>query len=66
MNITFKQTLIKGVWKRAFVEACITSNVIPNVGDRVKIGSIDGRVDDRSIDYNSNNITVLLYPREIN
>ena len=66
MKITFKQTLIKGVLKRAFVEACITSNVIHNVGDHVKIGSIDGMVDDRSIDYNSNNITVLLYPREIN
>ena len=66
MKITFKQTMIKGVWKREFVEESIKSNVIPNVGDCVKIGSIDGRVDYRSIDYNSNNITVLLYPREIN
>ena len=66
MKITFKQTMIKGVWKREFVEETIKNNVIPNVGDHVKIGNIDGRVDYRSIDYNSNNITVWLYPREIN
>ena len=66
MKITFKQTMIKGVWKREFVEETIKNNVIPNVGDHVKIGNIDGRVDYRIINYNSNNITVLLYPREIN
>lgn len=65
MKIKFKQTIIKGVWKREFIEESIKSNIIPNVGDYVKIGNIDGRVDCRSIDYNSNNITVLLYPREI-
>lgn len=66
MNITFKQTMIKGVWKREFVEETIKSNVIPKVGDCVKIGNIDGRVDYRIINYNSNDITILLYPREIN
>lgn len=66
MNITFKQTIIKGVWKREFVEETIKNNVIPNVGDHIKIGNIDGRVDYRIINYNSNDITVLLYPREIN
>ena len=65
MKIKFKQTIIKGVWKREFIEESIKSNIIPNVGDYVKIGNIYGRVDCRSIDYNSNNITVLLYPREI-
>ena len=66
MNITFKQTIIKGILKRRFVEETIKNNVIPNVGDHIKIGNIDGRVDYRIIDYNSNDITILLYPREIN
>ena len=66
MKITFKQTMIKGVWKREFIEESIKSNVIPNVGDHVKIGNIDGRIDYRIIDYNANDITILLYPREIN
>lgn len=66
MNITFKQTIIKGVWKREFVEETIKNNVIPNVGDYVKIGDIEGKVESRIIDYNSNDITILLYPREIN
>ena len=50
---------------RKFIEESIKSNIIPNVGDYVKIGNIYGRVDCRNIDYNSNNIIVLLYPREI-
>ena len=66
MKITFKQTIIKSVWKREFVEETIKNNVIPNVGDHIKIGNIDGRVDYRIINYNSNDITILLYPREIN
>lgn len=64
MKITFKQTLIKGVLKRAFVEETIKNNVIPNVGDHIKIGNIDGRVDYRIINYNSNDMTILLYPRD--
>ena len=66
MNITFRQTIIKGILKRRFAEESIKTDVVPRVGDFVKIGNIDGRVDYRSIDYNSNNITVWLYPREIN
>ena len=66
MKITFKQTIIKGILKREFIEESIKSNIIPNVGDYVKIGNINGMVDCRSIDYNSDNITVLLYPKEIN
>lgn len=64
MKITFKQTIIKGILNREFVEETIKCNVIPNVGDYVKIGNIDGRVDYRIIDYNSNDITILLYPRD--
>ena len=64
MKIKFKQTIIKGVWKREFVEESIKSNVIPNVGDHVKIGNIEGKVDYRSIDYNSNYITVWVTPRD--
>ena len=41
MKITFKQTIIKGVWKRDVVEETIKCNVIPNVGDHVKIGNIE-------------------------
>lgn len=66
MNITFKQTIIKGILKRRFVEESIKTDVVPDVGDHVKIGNIDGRVDYRIINYNSNDITILLYPREIN
>ena len=61
----FKQTIIKGVLKREFFEENIKSNIIPNVGYFVKISNIEGKVDCRNIDYNSNNIKVLLYPREI-
>ena len=66
MNITFKQTIIKGILKRRFVEESIKTDVVPDVGDHVKIGNIEGKVGHRSIDYNFNDITILLYPREIN
>ena len=38
MKIIFKQTIIKGVWKRSFVEESIKSNVIPSVGDQLRKG----------------------------
>ena len=66
MNITFKQTIIKGILKRRLTEESIKTDVVPDVGDYVKIGNIDGRVDYRIINYNYNDITILLYPREIN
>ena len=66
MNITFKQTIIKGILKRRLAEESIKTDVVPDVGDYVKIGNIEGKVDYRSIDYNFNDITILLYPREIN
>ena len=64
MNITFKQTIIKGILKRRFVEESIKTDVVPDVGDYVKIGNIEGKVNYRSIDYNSNYITVWVTPRD--
>ena len=64
MNITFKQTIIKGILKRRFAEENIKSDVVPRVGDYVKIGNIEGKVEYRSIDYNSNYITVWVTPRD--
>ena len=64
MNITFKQTIIKGILKRRLAEESIKTDVVPDVGDYVKIGNIEGKVDYRSIDYNSNYITVWVTPRD--
>ena len=64
MQIKVNQMILKSVWDREFVEETIKSNVIPNTGDYVKIGNIEGRVDYRIIDYNTNDITIRLCPRE--
>lgn len=64
MNITFKQTIIKGILKRRFAEESIETDISPNVGEYVKIGNIEGKVEHRSIDYNSNYITVWVSPRD--
>ena len=64
MKITFKQTIIKGVLNREFVEESIKTAVVPIVGDYVKMGNIEGKVEYRSIDYNSNYITVWVTPRD--
>ena len=64
MKITFKQTIIKGILKRRFVEESIETDVVPDVGDYVKIGNIEGKVYYRSIDYNFNDITVWVTPRD--
>ena len=64
MKITFKQTIIKGILKRRFVEESIETDVVPDVGDYVKIGNIEGKVDYRNIDYNINYITVWVNPRD--
>lgn len=63
MKITFKQTIIKGVLNREFVEESIKTDVVPIVGDYVKFGDIDGLVERRIIDYESNDITIWLYSR---
>ena len=64
MNITFKQQIIKGILKRRLAEENIKTDVVPDVGDYIKIGNIEGKVDYRSIDYNSNYITVWVTPRD--
>lgn len=64
MQMKISQIIIEGVWDREFIEETIESNIIPNVGDYVKIGNIDGKVRDKIIDYNTNEITIRLYPRE--
>ena len=64
MNITFKQTIIKGILKRRLAEESIKTDVVPDVGDYVKMGNIEGKVEYRSIDYNSNYITVWVTPRD--
>ena len=64
MNITFKQTIIKGILKRRLAEESIKTDVVPRVGDFVKIGNIEGKIDYISIDYNSNYITVWVTPRD--
>ena len=64
MKITFKQTIIKGILKRRLAEESIKTDVVPIVGDHVKFGDIDGVVERRIIDYESNDITIWLYPRD--
>ena len=57
MQIKIRQTIFKRVFDREFLET-INSNIIPNTGDYVKIGSINGRVDYKIIDYNTNDIII--------
>ena len=63
MKITFKQTIIEGVFDEEYAEEHNYSNIIPNIGDYVKIGKIYGRVFDRTIDYDCNSIIVRIKPR---
>lgn len=63
MTITFKQTIIKGILNREFVEESIKTDVVPIVGDYVKFGDIDGLVERRIIDYEFNDITIWLRDR---
>ena len=63
MRITFKQTIIEGVFDEEYAEEYNYSNIIPNIGDYVTIGKIYGRVFDRTIDYDSDSIIVRIKPR---
>ena len=65
MKITFKQTIIKGVFDRDYVEECIKSDIVPRNGDYVKIGKIDGRIRDVTIDYNRNKIIIQMIPMDM-
>ena len=64
MQIKFRQTIFKSVFDREFLEETINSNIIPNTGDYEKIGSINGRVDYKIIDYNTNDITIQIVSGE--
>ena len=64
MQIKIRQTIFKSVFDREFLEETINSNIIPNTGDYVKIGSINGRVDYKIIDYNTNDITIQIVSGE--
>lgn len=62
MKITFKQTIIKGDFDRDYVKECIESDIVPRNGDHVKIGKIDGRICNITIDYNHNEIIIQMMP----
>ena len=64
MQIKIRQTIFKSVFDREFLEETINSNIIPNTGDYVKIGNINGRVDYKIIDYNTNDITIQIVSGE--
>ena len=66
MKITFKQTIIKGVFDDEYLEEHIKSELVPNIGDYVRVGDIHGRVFDKKIDYNKyNDIVINVKPREM-
>ena len=64
MQIKIRQTIFKSVFDREFLEKTINSNIIPNAGDYVKIGNINGRVDYKIIDYNTNDIIIQIVSNE--
>ena len=64
MEITFKQTFIKGVFDEEYLEEHIESIIVPNIGDYVRVGRIYGKVIDKYIDY-CNNIEIRVKPREM-
>ena len=58
------QIIIEGVWDKKIIEETVNSDIIPNAGDCIKVGNIEGKVDYRIIDYNTNDITIWMRPRE--
>lgn len=65
MKMTFKQTIIKGVFDEENIVEYIYSNIAPNIGDYVRVGKIEGRVFDKSIDYDCKSIIVRVKPMEM-
>ena len=66
MRMTFKQTIVKGVFDEENIEEHIKSELVPNIGDYVTVGNIHGRVFDKVIDYNNyNDIVIRVKPREM-
>ena len=58
MRMTFKQTIIENVFDEKNIEEHIKSELVPNIGDYVKVGNICGMVYDKTIDYNCNVIEI--------
>lgn len=66
MKMTFKQTIVKGVFDEENIEEYIKSELVPNIGDYVTVGNIYGRVYDKIIDYNNcNDIVIRVNSREM-
>lgn len=66
MKMTFKQTIVKGVFDEENIEEHIKSELVPNIGDYVTVGNIYGRVYDKIIDYNNcNDIVIRINSREM-
>ena len=66
MRMTFKQTIIENVFDEKNIEEHIKSELVPNIGDYVKVGDIYGWVFEKTIDYNNyNDIVIRVKPREI-
>lgn len=65
MKMIFKQTIVEGVFDEKNIEEHIKSELVPNIGDYVIVGNINGRVFDKVIDYNKcNDIVIRVKPRE--
>ena len=64
MQMKISQIIIEGVWDKKIIEETVNSDIIPNAGDYIKVGNIEGKVDYRIIDYNTNDITIRMRPRE--
>ena len=66
MRMTFMQTIRENVFDEKNIEERIKSELVPNIGDYVIVGDIDGRVYDKIIDYNKyNDIVIKVKSREI-
>ena len=64
MQMKISQIIIEGVWDKKIIEETVNSDIIPNAGDYIKVGKIEGEVKYRMIDYNTNDITIWMRPRE--
>ena len=65
MRMTFEQNIIENVFDEKNLEEHIKSELVPNIGDYVKVGNIYGRVYDKIIDYNCNDIVIRVKSIEI-
>ena len=65
MRMTFKKTIIENVFDETDIEEHIKSELVPNIGDYVKVGNIYGMVYEKTIDYNCNDIVIRIKPIEM-